>query len=618
MLTSSHYSMFSKIFLAFAATIGASNAFASDKVPQQAFFGDTHLHTSLSGDARGYGLTLSPEEGFRIAKGESVKSMSGRMVKLRKPLDFMVVADHAEGYGMMDELIKGNPVLMKNATARRWHDMITKGPKTAYLAVREIVTAQGTGKLPKELIDNPKLTQPIWDKYLDTAERHNEPGKFTALIGYEWTAMRKGNNLHRVVIFRDDAETVKQTLPVDSNKTAHDPLQLWQAMAAYEKNTGGQVLAIPHNSNLSGGMMFDYNQVDGKPIDKNYAKLLQRWEPLLEVSQTKGDSETHPYLSPNDEFADYETWEVANLAMTQVIKPEMLAGSYARSGYKRGLEMEQKLGVNPYKFGLIASSDSHNAIPVTEEDVFFGKNAQMEPSNKRWKKPASQSVDKTLINEGWTMSASGLAAVWATENTREALFDAMKRKETFATTGSRISVRLFASWKFPQGILKNSDWINQAYEAGVPMGGTLSSEKKTATPSFVLAASKDPQGANLDRIQIVKGWIDEEGQSQEKVFDVVWSGDRKINKDGKLPSVGNTVDIKKASYSNDIGTEQLMVLWKDDEYQAGQNAFYYARVLEIPTPRWTAYDAKEFKLDLPEKVKLTTVERAYTSPIWVN
>jgi len=600
------------------AALTSLPAVAQEQYATRALFGDTHLHTKLSGDARGYGLTLSPADAFRIAKGEEVKSTSGQMVKLRRPLDFLVVADHAEGFGLMDELMRGNPKLLEDPKAKRWYGMVTEDKKSAYQAVREIVEAQGTGTLPRNLTDNPELIGSIWKKYIETVERHNQPGEFTSLFGYEWTAMRNGNNLHRVVVFRDGPEKVQQTLPVDSNRTAHDPLQLWEALGAYEKATGGQVLAIPHNPNLSGGMMFSYEQVTDAPIDKAYAEQSQRWEPLLEVTQTKGDSEAHPFLSPNDEFADYETWDVANLAMTNEITPEMLAGSYARSGFKRGLEMKRQLGVNPYQYGLIGSSDAHNAIPVTEEDVFFGKNSQMEPSPQRWQMPASQSVDKTLKNEGWTTSASGLAAVWATENTREAIFDAMRRKETFATTGSRISVRMFGGWRFPEDILERQDWVEQAYQAGVPMGGVLVSGKREEKPTFVLAAAKDPLGANLDRIQIVKGWIDENGQTQETVFNVAWSGKRKLSCEGKLSSVGNTVDVKSASYTNDIGSGDLFTVWTDQNYMPGQQAFYYARVLEIPTPRWTAYDAKTFQIDMAEEVEMVTVERAYTSPIWVH
>ncbi len=593
-------------------------AYGAESFPTKALFGDTHLHTKLSGDARGYGLTLSPEDAYRIAKGEPIKSTSGRTVQLSQPLDFLVIADHAEGYGLMDELIKGNPTLMTQPQAKRWYGMLTKSKQSAYLAVREIVEAQGTGKLPKEMTHNPEITGAIWQDNIEIAERHYEPGRFTSLIGYEWTAMRSGNNLHRVVVFRDGAEKVKQIMPIDSNQTAHNPVQLWKGLAKYEQATGGRALTIPHNSNLSGGMMFAYEQVTGEPMTEEYAALVQRWEPLLEVTQTKGDSETHPLLSPNDEFADFETWDVANLAMTQATTPDMLPGSYARSGLRRGLEIQKTTGANPYQYGMIGSSDAHNAIPVTQESAFFGKNSQMEPSATRWKKPASQSVDRKLVNKGWKTTSSGLAAVWAVDNTREAIFDAMMRKETYATTGSRISLRMFGAWSFPKGIAANSDWVEQAYASGVPMGGTLAYNHGDKAPTFILSALKDPSGANLDRIQIIKGWVDSDGTSHEKIINVAWAGDRKLDKLGKLPSLGSTVDVATASYTNEIGSVELFGTWTDKDYVPGQQAFYYARILEIPTPRWTAYDAKEFQVDMPAEVTMTTIERAYSSPIWIQ
>ncbi|BFM15789.1 DUF3604 domain-containing protein [Maricurvus nonylphenolicus] len=595
---------------------------AAEVYPTQALFGDTHVHTKLSGDARGYGLTLSPEDAYRIAQGETLISTGGHQVKLKQPLDFMVVADHAEGYGLMDELIKGNPELLVNDTVKRWQKMLTSGNKqSVFLAVREIIQAQGLGKLPEKLTYNPKVTKGLWESNLQLAEKYNQPGKFTTLMGYEWSAMLRGNNLHRVVVFRDGIDKVKQTLPVDSNRSGYDPINLWRALEAYETNTGGRVLAIPHNPNLSGGMMFDYNRPNGIPINSQYAKLSQRWEPVIEMTQTKGDSEAHPVLSPTDEFADYETWDVANLALTQKTTPQMLSGSYVRSGLKRGLEMERDLSVNPYQYGMIGSSDTHTGITVTDEDIFFGKNTLEEPSPKRWKKPASMSPDGLLKNEGWTISASGIAGVWATENTREAIFDAIKRREVFATTGSRIKVRMFAGWQFDNELFQQGNWVEQAYQKGVPMGGVLASPVNTSggdLPTIIVSALKDPLGANLDRVQIVKGWIDGQGNTQEKVIDVAWQDDRKLDADGKLPSIGTTVNVSEATYSNTIGSVEIKAVWQDSEYKPGQKAFYYARVLEIPTPRWTAYDAKKYQIKLPEDVPMVVVDRAYSSPIWIQ
>lgn len=493
--------------------------------------------------------------------------------------------------------------------------MLQQGGKSTFMAVREIITAQGNGELPDSITSNLKVTGATWDDYIAAAEMFNSPGKFTALLGFEWTAMRKGNNLHRVVIYRDGADRVSQTLPIDSNQTAHDPEQLWQALAAYEENTGGQVLAIPHNGNLSNGAMFSIADARGAPITKAYAQARSRWEPLVEVSQIKGDSETHPLLSPNDEFADYETWDLANLAMTEKKQPHMLGGEYARSGLKTGLELGQKLGVNPFKFGMAAGSDSHTGIPVTDESQYFGKQVLAEPSAKRWHKTLTKSTVNELKIPGWKQASSGLTAVWAAENTREALFDAMKRKEVYATTGTRITLRLFSGWDFKRQDSQGHDFVDLGYAKGVPMGSDLPLSSAGDKPSFIVAAAKDLNGANLDRIQIIKGWLDPEGNSHEKVVDIAWSGERK-RVFGKLEDVGNTVDIADASWTNTIGAAELRGFWQDDDFSPKQDAFYYVRVLEIPTPRWTAYDAKKFGVTMAEDVPMITRERAYSSPIW--
>lgn len=582
---------------------------------QQVYFGDTHMHTRLSGDARGYGLTLGPADAYRVARGEMITSTSGQKVKLATPLDFLVVADHAEGIGIMDEIIRGNEELISHPQIKEWHEMLNKGGKTAFLAVRQLITAQGNGQLPKEVTSNLKITKSIWQQYIKAAEQYNEPGKFTSLLGFEWSAMRKGNNLHRVVVYRDGADKVSQTLPVDSNRTDHDPEKLWQALAAYEENTGGQVLAIPHNGNLSNGMMFSMTDFEGEPISKAYAETRARWEPLFEVSQIKGDSETHPLLSPDDEFADYETWDVGNLTLTQKKESSMLAGEYVRSGLKRGLLLEQQLGINPFKVGMIGSSDSHTAIPVTDENQFLGKHVRVEPSAKRWQKSVAKSSINDLKIPGWKQSASGLTAVWANDNTREQLFDSMKRKEVYGTTGSRIQLRFFASWDFNAQDIIQEDFVNIGYSKGVPMGSDLVASRKANKPRFIFSAAKDPNGANLDRIQIVKGWLDDKGVSQEKVIDVSWSGERKLVA-GKLADVGNTVNVANASWSNTIGAPELRGFWQDDDFSSEQQAFYYARVIEIPTPRWTAYDAKKYQVKMSKEVPMITRERAYSSPIW--
>ena len=396
-----------------------------------------------------------------------------------------------------------------------------------------------------------------------------------------------------------------------------NPRDLWKWMAAYEDRTGGDVLAIAHNGNLSNGRMFPLiESFTGMPVDAEYAQTRARWERLYEATQIKGDGEAHPFLSPNDEFADYETWDKGNLDLSELKKPEMLEFEYARSALKNGLKLEQQLGTNPYKFGMVGSTDSHTGLTAVEEDNFFGKTSSSEPSRERVQHPFVKRGDTVIMN--WETAASGYAAVWATDNTREALFDAMERRETYATTGSRMIVRLFGGWEFEQKDALSRLPAEAGYRKGVPMGGDLSAAPVGKAPTFLVAALKDPIGANLDRIQIVKGWLDADGNVQEKVHDVAW-GDvdkRQPGADGKLPPVGNTVDVPNALWTNTIGDPELITVWKDPDFDPRLRAFYYARVIEIPTPRWTAYDARRFNVTLDPKVPMVTQERAYTSPIW--
>jgi hypothetical protein len=398
-----------------------------------------------------------------------------------------------------------------------------------------------------------------------------------------------------------------------------DPEDLWQWMKDYEKNTGGKLLAIPHGSNLSNGMMFDdITLTSKKPLDRDYAERRMRWEPLYEVTQIKGDAEAHPVLSPNDEFANFERWDKASFGPVPTMK-EMYPREYAREALKRGLAYEAKLGVNPFKFGMVGSTDAHTSLATTEENNFFGKVVILEPSADpiRFEEViAGRYAPKGHQIPARQTSASGLAAVWARENTREALWDAMSRKEVFATTGTRLRVRLFAGWDFAKDDLDRSDFAKHGYENGVPMGGDLKAAPDGRSPTFLIRALRDVDGANLDRIQIVKGWLGKDGKTQEKIYDVAWSGDRKPGTDGKLPAVGNTVNVAEATYTNSIGSVALEAYWKDPDFDAGERAFYYVRVLEIPTPRWTTFDAKIFGVKLPEDVPPSIQERAYTSPIW--
>jgi hypothetical protein len=429
--------------------------------------------------------------------------------------------------------------------------------------------------------------------------------------------LSKGNNLHRVVIFRDNGDKALQIAPFTTTapQGSNDPLDLYKWMETYEKKTGGDILAISHNGNLSNGIMFPIDaQFTGRKLDKMYVTQRAKWEPMYEATQIKGDGEAHPFLSPNDEFADYENWDVGNLDLSQAKTNDMLAGEYAREGLKRGLALEAKLGTNPYKFGMVGSTDSHTSLATAQEDNFFGKHSGYEPNPKRMDHPLMKS-DKGII-EGWRLVASGLAAVWAKENTRRSIFDAMERKEVYATTGSRMAVRFFGGWDYTKKDLNNRQPAFVGYSKGVPMGGDLTNAPKGKAPTFMVLALRDPIGGNLDRIQIVKGWLDKDGKTNEKVYDVAWSGDRKPGANGKLPPVGNTVDVKNANWTNTIGASELGTVWSDPDFDPAQKAFYYARVIEIPTPRWSSYDAFRFGIDIPKGAPTSTQERAYTSPIW--
>lgn len=587
--------------------------YAGRNYPTAVSWGDTHLHTAVSVDA-GTMCRLGQEEAFRFARGEEVTTTGGLRAKLSRPLDFIVVADHAEMYGLMPQLLSGDPEILATEQGRRWYDMIQTGEyDQIFAAAMEIV---GSLQKPDPPFKSDRIVRAAWQKYTALADQYNEPGRFTALIGYEYTT-RGGFNLHRNVVFRGDSSVANRTIPF-SQFDSQNPEDLWKALAKFQEATGAEVLTIPHNGNLSNGRMFSVLTNDGNPLTRELAELRASMEPLVEVTQIKGDGEAHPFLSPNDEFADYETWDRANLDGSELKKKEMLQYEYARSALKIGLQLEKKLGINPFKFGMIGSTDAHTAISSIEEDNFFGKHSGVEPEPHRWEHVViSSALDPNLTVYGWQQAASGYAAVWATENTREAIFDAMKRKEAYATTGSRIMVRFFGGWEFVNEDANTRQPAAVGYEKGVPMGGDLRSAPPGKAPTFLVAALRDPYSGNLDRIQIVKGWLKADGTTAEKVYDVAVSGGRQIGADGRCKQpVGNTVDIQNATWKNTIGAPELIAVWKDPEFDSKQNAFYYARVMEIPTPRWTAYEAKRFGLDLPQEVPMTTQERAYTSPIW--
>jgi hypothetical protein len=602
-----------------AARTQPYSPYAQRNFPNLPLWGDTHLHTAISFDAGAFGARLLPPDAYRFAKGEEVVSSTGQPVRLSRPLDFLVVADHSDNMGFFPKLQTGAPYVMANEKGRRWHEMIKAGGQEGVKAAAEIIGAFSQGKFPEALASLPgsSIYRSTWDDIINAAEEANDPGHFTAFIGYEWTSLVNGNNLHRVVMYRDDADRARLMEPYTATPPlgSQNPVDLWKWMAAYEKKTAGQVLAIAHNGNLSNGIMFPETEAFGKKIGKEYVETRARWEPLYEVTQIKGDGEAHPFLSPNDEFADYGTWAIGNLDLSVLKKNEMLRFEYARSALQTGLRLEDKLGTNPYQFGMIGSTDSHTALATAEEDNFFGKHSGGEPEKDRYKHPMAKMGDREY--KGYSPLASGWAAVWAEENTRASIFDAMQRKETYATTGSRMIVRFFGGWEFDNKDANNRLPAKVGYSRGVPMGGNLSAAPKGKdAPTFLVAALKDPIGGNLDRIQIIKGWVDAQGKMHEKVYDVAWSDNRKQNANGKLPSVGNTVDVANATWTNTIGATELITVWKDPEFDVKENAFYYARVIEIPTPRWTAYDAKYFGVNMPEEVPMTTTERAYTSPIW--
>ncbi|MEP4486815.1 MAG: DUF3604 domain-containing protein [Halioglobus sp.] len=580
------------------------------------YFGDTHLHTDISMDAGAFGNRLGLDSAYRFAKGEQVESTSAGPVKLSRPLDFLVVADHSDNMGFFPDMLSGAPHILSDPTGKDWYDRVKSGDGVG--VALELIGLFSQGKFPEALVYTPdsKPYKAAWQRTVEAAERYNDPGKFTAFIGYEWTSLVKGNNLHRVVVYRDGGDKGGAMVPYTTMKPfgSTTPRDLWTWLEKYEKDTGGDVLAIAHNGNLANGIMFPMGkQSDNKRVDVAYVERRANWEPLYEATQIKGDGETHPFLSPNDEFADYETWDVGNLDVSQAKTNEMLAGEYAREALKRGLLLEDRMGTNPYKFGMIGSTDSHTSLATTQEDNFFGKHSGAEPSPTRMNHPFMSTDQGSIM--GWQQVASGLAAVWATDNTREAIFDAMERKEVYATTGSRLQVRFFGGWDFNASDMDNRQPAFAGYTKGVPMGGDLPVRKNDKAPSFMVYALRDAIGANIDRIQIVKGW--QEGKTtKEQVYDVVWSGDRKPGADGKLPPVGNTVDAETASWTNTIGSAELGTVWSDPDFDPKQRAFYYARVIEIPKPRWSTHDAVRFGIPIPEGAPVSTQDRAYTSPIW--
>ncbi|WP_164660555.1 DUF3604 domain-containing protein [Tropicibacter sp. Alg240-R139] len=588
--------------------------FVGRSYPDQVLFGDLHFHTEISFDAGLIGTSLNIHDAFRVARGERITSNTGQPVQLIRPLDFLAITEHAEMLGLATAIRTSHPNLLADDWGRRIHDGFTEGQESRMAAFAEIIemaTVQGidpTGGLG--------LDGDIWLDIVETVDLYNDPGAFTALSGFEWTFTPKGDNLHRVIIFGDGADKTSQTRPL-SFFEAPDPEMLWDYLADYEATIGGNAIAVPHNGNMSNGLMFNKNKFDGSPMDAEYAAKRIRWEPMHEVTQIKGDEETHPMLSPDDEFAGFERWDVSNLGGTSAKTPEMLKYEYTRSAMKVGLEIERDIGVNPYKFGLYGTTDAHTALPTTREDNYFGKYQHTEPSANRHNRDVIPAENPALRILTAQESASGLTAVWARENTRKEVYGAITRKEAYATTGSRIRVRVFGGWEFEEADLRAPDFVSNGYQNGVPMGSDLIDAPEGTTPRFLIHALRDPDGANLDRVQIIKGWIDDTGETFERIYDVAISDGREIGEDGRARQiVGSTVDIENATFTNSIGAAGLEAYWQDPEFDPTQNAFYYVRVIEIPKPRWTTYDAAFYDIALPDSVPPQIQDRAYTSPIW--
>ena len=533
------------------------------------YWGDTHVHTSYSNDSYGWGnVTADPETAYRFAKGLPVVHPGlGSRVRLERPLDFLAVADHSP-------VGRGAPV---------------EGDR-----------------------NTPEFQEAAWSLYVDAAERNNDPGTFTAIIAWEWTSYPGGANLHRVVFTPTDAETAKRFLPLSSRDSPR-PEDLWSWLEDTSDRLGIDFVAMPHNSNLSLGLKFDMVDSDGRPISAEYARTRMRWEPIAEVLQVKGTSETHPFLSPEDEFANFELWQFPIRGGLSVPDP----GDYVRTALLRGLRIEEGVGVNPYKFGLQGATDTHTGLSDADEDLYAGWMVRLSgPAGGA--EPFTTPGGGPPRGVGWDGAAQGITGAWSTANTREALTAAFKRKEVYATSGPRMRLRVFGGFEFDPQDAQSRDIAAVGYGGGVPMGGDLAQAPNNTPVSLLIHAVKDPAGANLDRVQVIKGWLDDDGETHEHVYDVAWAGRRAPGANGKVPAIGSTVDVARATYDNSIGSAELSTVWVDPDFDPDERAFYYVRVLEIPTPRFSTYDAVALGLD-PEQATdrpAATQERAFSSPIW--
>jgi len=579
------------------------------------YWGDTHQHTGNSFDVYLFNTpTSTPETAYRYAKGLPViNPATGMRWQIETPLDFLVVADHAELIGTMPRLFDGDPELADTKAGQLLLEVAGERSSEELMAAFELIQSVGSG-IPIEYdltaeelyadLHGGEKRRSAWDAQIEAAEQHNDPGTFTTLIGFEWTAQAGGGNLHRVVFTPDGADKARQFLPY-STLEGDDPEDLWAWLETTSEKTGASFVAIPHNPNISKGQMFPLETRNGRPIDKKYAEARSKWEPVVEVTQIKGDSETHPMLSPEDYFADFETYNF--VITTEGLTPDPTPGDYLRSGLQRGLKLGADIGLNPYKAGMIGSTDSHTGIPAVAENNFAGK-GQHDAFPQDRARPTGLGAAT-----GWDMGAAGFVGVWAMENTRQSLTEAFRRKEVYASTGPRISLRFFGGYRFNKWDATAPDLPEVGYRKGVPMGGDLAKPDSGKPPNFLVQAIRDPNGANLDRIQIVKGWLNAKGETEERVYDVALSDKRKKGSE----AVGNTVNLKTGQYTNSIGDAELSVTWADPDFDSSQPAFYYVRVLEIPTPRYSLLDAIALNIGYEETGHPATIqERVYSSPIW--
>jgi len=596
----------SKLIAAILGTLLASPlALGQAPTPERrAYFGAIHVHTGYPFDALTNGSITTPAMAYEWARGKAIPgSKHGPQLKLRRPLDFYAVSDHAEFMGVFNLMADPNHPLSQLEIAKRVN---SSDQNVALQAFAEVLRDMSAGKIDPRMTD-PEVGRTVWQTIVKTADQYYRPGEFTTFPAFEWTSNPNQRNLHRVVLFRDS-----KILPdlVLSSFESERPEDLWTWMET-QRGKGATLLAVPHNGNASDGLMFSAVDSDGRPLDAAYARTRARNEPLYEITQIKGTSETHPDLSPNDEFAGFEQWDYTLSA--DALRPTHRIGSFARRALLDGLALDAQGKGNPFRYGFIGDSDTHNAAASHEEDNYTGKFAF--ESNPEHRMKGLEGQPPSQLQQVREFSSGGLAGVWAEANSREAIYDAMMRKETFGTSGPHLTIRFFGGWDFAASDVGSRDFVQRGYARGVPMGGELGKAKSKA-PTFLVWAMKDPASGNLDRVQIVKGWVDAKGGQHEQVHDVAWSGQRRKDAAGKLPAVGNTVDAAKATYDNRIGAPELSAAWTDPDFDPAQHAFYYARVIEIPTPRWSTRDAAALGIPIPKGLPVSIQERGWSSPIW--